>query len=163
MLFWVNFINIAVVMQNWNNIGPNIYVSTIALLSSVMESNLFCLTNPCWWLELRSSNFNVSLVWFLNLLGVKVLISSLPKVQQAYITKILWKALVEESTIFFAKQKLFNRTIVYTTFDFLELVIFNFKFSYFSFWILDLEFWIFMPREFSWKNHADEIGNFSEK
>ena len=31
-LFWVNFINIAVVMQNWNNIGPNVYVSTYPII-----------------------------------------------------------------------------------------------------------------------------------
>ena len=34
-LFWINFINVAVARQNWNNIGPNIYVYTVALLYSV--------------------------------------------------------------------------------------------------------------------------------
>ena len=29
------FINVIVVTQNWNNITPNVYVSTIALLSGV--------------------------------------------------------------------------------------------------------------------------------
>ena len=47
-ILWVNFIDIAVVMQNWNNIiGPNVYVPTVALLCSMMQSNIFCLTNPC--------------------------------------------------------------------------------------------------------------------
>ena len=101
---WVNFINIAVAMQNWNNIGPNVYVSTaamthwnylttiatiskgllnknccspscciieLAMLCSMMKRNISCLTNPCWWLQLQSSNFNVSLAWFLNLFSIK--------------------------------------------------------------------------------------------
>ena len=32
LLFWVKFINVEVVTQNWNNIGSNVYVSTAALL-----------------------------------------------------------------------------------------------------------------------------------
>ena len=34
MLFWVNFNNVAAAMQNWD-IGSNVYVLTVALLSSV--------------------------------------------------------------------------------------------------------------------------------
>ena len=34
-LFWVNFVKAAVVIQNWINIGSNVYVSAVALLSSV--------------------------------------------------------------------------------------------------------------------------------
>ena len=30
------FINVAFVTQNWNNIAPNVYMSTIVLLSSVL-------------------------------------------------------------------------------------------------------------------------------
>ena len=62
-------------------------------LSSMMESNIFCLTNTCSWLELQSSNFNVSLVWFLNLFGVKVLISSSPNIQQTTIGNFCGKLL----------------------------------------------------------------------
>ena len=54
-------------------------------------------------LELQLSNFNVSLVWFLNLFGVKVLISSLPNIQQGTIREFLWKAPAEDSSILFAK------------------------------------------------------------
>ena len=35
-LIWVKFINIAIVMQNWNNIGSNVYVSTAALLPTLL-------------------------------------------------------------------------------------------------------------------------------
>ena len=39
--------SLAVVMQNWNIIGPNVYVLTVALLCSMMQSNIFCLKIPC--------------------------------------------------------------------------------------------------------------------
>ena len=35
-LLWVKFINVAVVTQNWNNIGSNVYVSTAILLSTFL-------------------------------------------------------------------------------------------------------------------------------
>ena len=34
-VFGVIFINVAVVTQNWNNIAPNVYVPTIALIFSI--------------------------------------------------------------------------------------------------------------------------------
>ena len=43
----------------------------LAMLCSMMKRNISCLTNPCWWLQLQSSNFNVSLAWFLNLFSIK--------------------------------------------------------------------------------------------
>ena len=93
-------------------------------------------------LLLWSSNFNVSLVWFFNLFRAIVLISSLLKEQQATISEFSWKTLAEESTGLFAKQKLYNGTIVDTDFDFLESVLyFSMTLSYFSFWILNFEFW----------------------
>ena len=45
----------------------------------------------------------VELVWFLNLFGVKVLISNLLKEQQATIMEFLWKTLAEDSIDLFAK------------------------------------------------------------
>ena len=87
---WVNFINIAVVTQNWNNTGPNVCVHS----SPIMQHDGECLTNPCWWLELPSSNFNVLSVWFLNLFGIKVLISSLPNIQAQlgnFCGKLSWR------------------------------------------------------------------------
>ena len=93
-------------------------------------------------LLLWSSNFNVSLVWFFNLFRAIVLISSLLKEQQIAISEFSWKTLAEESTDLFAKQKLYNWTIVDTGFDFLESVMFfSMTLSYFSFWILNFEFW----------------------
>ena len=50
---------------------------------------VLCLTNSCWWLQLWSSIFNVSLDWFLNLFGVKVLFSSILTVQQVTIREFL--------------------------------------------------------------------------
>ena len=35
-LFWVKFIDVAIVTQNWNNIGSNAYVSTAALLPNTL-------------------------------------------------------------------------------------------------------------------------------
>ena len=48
MLFWLTFINIVVVLQNWNNIGPNDYVSTVALLSIIQrdEEQHFLFNKP---------------------------------------------------------------------------------------------------------------------
>ena len=64
------------------------------------------------------SSFNVSLVWFLNLFGVKVRISNLPKVQQVTITEFLWKCADMESPDFFVIKKVGNRAVVDTyTFD----------------------------------------------
>ena len=62
--------------QHWTKC---LYVHSSPIVQHDGEQ-LFCLADPCWWLELRSSNFNVSSVWFLNLFGIKVLISSLPKI-----------------------------------------------------------------------------------
>ena len=59
------------------------------LKTTIMESNIFCLTNPCWWLQLWQGSSNVSFVWFLNLFGVEVVILNLPKVQQATIMEFL--------------------------------------------------------------------------
>ena len=47
-------------------------------------------------LQFWPSSFNISLVWFLNLFGAKVMTSSLPKVQQApqsrnFREKLLWR------------------------------------------------------------------------
>ena len=120
----MNFISIAVVAQSWNNIGPSVYMFTVALLCSMMESNFFCLADPCWWLELRSSNFNVSSVWFLNLFGIKVLISSLPKIYKPQLGNFCEKLFQRRALICLQNKKLFYRTIVGTYFDFLELVIF---------------------------------------
>ena len=38
MLFCVKFINIAIVTQNWNNIGSNVYVSKAALLPTFLST-----------------------------------------------------------------------------------------------------------------------------
>ena len=106
----------------------------------MMESNIFCLTNPFWWLQLHSSNFSVSLAWFLNCFCVKFLISRLPKVQQTTIKEFLQKTLVEESTNFFVE------------YNFLESVRFCWN-GFFMVFFLNLEFWIFKP----------QLGNFWEK
>ena len=149
----------------WNNIGRNVYVSTVDLLSSVMESNNIFLKNPCWWSELWSSNFNMSLVWLLNLFGVKVLISSIPNIQQATIRDILWKTLAEDSSNLF-EIKFSSRTIVDAYFDFLESVMF-FLNGTFIFFFLNLASWILYRqakiREFLLKNPAEEIVNLSVK
>ena len=64
------------------------------------------------------SSFNVSLVWFFILVGVKVRISNLPKVQQVKIKKFLWKCAEMESPDFFVIKKVGNRAAVDTyTFD----------------------------------------------
>ena len=61
----------------------------------MMESNNF-LFNSCWWLQLWSSSVNLSLVWFLNLLVVKVTILNLKKVKLATFSEFAWKTLTEE-------------------------------------------------------------------
>ena len=95
-----------------------------------------CLTKSCWWFQLWPSIFNVLLDWF----GVKGLISSIPKVQQATLRDILWKAPALESANLYVKEKLDNRTILDTYFDFLKSGTFFWNaFSYFSVWILNLE------------------------
>ena len=53
---------------------------------------VFRLTNHFWWLQLWPGSFNLSLAWFLNLFGVKVLILSLPKVLQATLSGIFTKS-----------------------------------------------------------------------
>ena len=80
----------------------------------MMESDIFCLTSPCWWLQLWPSSFNASLVSFLNLFDVKVRISNLPKVQQVTIREFLWKRTEVESNNFFVNQTLDNRATVDT-------------------------------------------------
>ena len=69
---------------------------------------IFCLPNPCWWLWLWQSSLNVPLVWFLNLLGVKVLNLNLGPI---------WQAAIRDSH-FFVVKKVDDRTAVDTfTFD----------------------------------------------
>ena len=36
LLIWAKFINVAIVMQNWNNIESSVYVSTAALLPTFL-------------------------------------------------------------------------------------------------------------------------------
>ena len=60
------------------------------------------------------SSFNVSLVWFLNLFGVKVWILNLRKVQRVTINEFLWKCAGMESPDFFVINKVGNRAAVDT-------------------------------------------------
>ena len=60
------------------------------------------------------SSFNVSLVWFFNLFGVKVWILNLRKVQQVTIREFLWKCAGMESPDFFVINKVGNRAAVDT-------------------------------------------------
>ena len=43
-LFWVNFVNVADVTQNWNNIGPKVEVPTVVLLSTFLISKKLSLS-----------------------------------------------------------------------------------------------------------------------
>ena len=59
----------------------------------------FSLRNPCWWLQLLPSGLNVSLIWFLNVLGIKFLNLNLLKVNQATIrdfceNPLRWRGLI---------------------------------------------------------------------
>ena len=82
--------------------------------NNINRNNNFCLRNHCWWFQLWPSGLNGSSVWFLNLLGVKVLNLNLPKVQQATIGEFLWKPTEMERTNFFVVKKVDNRTTVDT-------------------------------------------------
>ena len=61
-----------------------------------------------------ASSFNVLLVSFLNLFGVKVQISNLQKVQQVTIREFLWKCAEMESPDPFVIKKVDNRVTVDT-------------------------------------------------
>ena len=84
---------------------------------------IFCLRNPWWWLQLWPSSLNVPLVWFLNLLGVKVLILNLLKVQQATISEFLWKLSEMERAMFLDKKERYRATANLYMFD---LMLFQF-------------------------------------
>ena len=77
----------------------------------MMESNNLLFKKP---LLMWPSGLNVSLVWFLSLLGVKVLNLNLPKVQQVTIREFLWKPAEMERANFFVIKKVDNRTTVWT-------------------------------------------------
>ena len=96
--------------------------------------------------------------------GVRVMISSWLKEQQATIREFPLKTLAEESIDLFANWKLYNGTIVDTWFSRMGYVFFNDTFILF---FLNLEFWIVNlqtnAREFSWKNPAKKIAVFRVK
>ena len=71
----------------------------------MMGATVLCLTNSYISLQLWPSIFSVSLDWFLNLFGVKVLISSIPKVQQATLMEFSWKTPALESAFFVCEIK----------------------------------------------------------
>ena len=58
---------------------------------------LFCLENFCKWLRLLPRGIKLTLVLLLNNFGVKVLLSGLPKVQQATIRRFSCKTSSKES------------------------------------------------------------------
>ena len=96
------------------NSGQNKCLENFKLKPQRWRVTVFCLRKPRWWLQLWPSSFNVPLVWFLNLFGVKAQIWNLPKVQQVTIRKFLWKRAEMESADFFVNQTLVNRAAVDT-------------------------------------------------
>ena len=128
--------------------GHNECLGNFKLKPQRQIATTFCLTDPCWWLQLWQSSLNVS---YFNLFGVKVWISNLPKVQHVTIRNFLGKPPMGKSANFCVKWKFYNRATVDTYLDFLEFFII--AFSHFSIWILHLEFCIFRP----------QLGNFHEK
>ena len=121
-------------------------VTTVALIKFTQNSNInkclgnfnlkktqwwratvLCLTNSCCWLQLWPSIFNVSVDWILHLFGVKGLISSILKVQQATLWEFLWKVPALESANF-VWNKSFKIGLLWTHFE-----------MHFESWILNLE------------------------
>ena len=80
----------------------------------MMESSIFHWTNLYILFQLWPSSFNVSLVSFSNLFGVKVRISNLSNAEKVTIREFLWKRTEMESDDYFLNKALDNRAIVDT-------------------------------------------------
>ena len=80
----------------------------------MMESNNFLFKKTLLMVSIVATWFELPLVWFLNLLGVKILDLNLPIVQQATIREFLWKPTEMERANSFAVKKVDNTTTVDT-------------------------------------------------
>ena len=101
-----------------------------------------------WWLQLWPSSFNVSLDWLLNVFCVKVMISSIEKIQQATLKEFSNKPLHRRATIV-VWNKSFRRGLLWAHkyLDFLKSGTFFLEMHFRTFfnlesWILNPESWI---------------------